>query len=174
MAVNVNQYRAAIGTFNNRSFITTKKYFYATETKPLILWFYFFFFFIFTVYIEKYRKNRFKSIILHFVATVFCFYHTWFYIQLVNLSGDVEKNPGPKSYSAQYLTICHWKLNNTAGLTPPSYAKRVEVLVFDKSYLPLKLNDIKYLHECKNFESETGGKIFIFLALYRSPSQNRD
>ena len=24
----------------------------------------------------------------------------------------LEKNPGLKSYSAQYLTICHWNLNN--------------------------------------------------------------
>ena len=32
MPVNVNQYRAAIGVFNNRSFITAKKSFYVTET----------------------------------------------------------------------------------------------------------------------------------------------
>ena len=32
MLVNVNQYRVAIGVFNNNSFITTKKPFYATVT----------------------------------------------------------------------------------------------------------------------------------------------
>ena len=37
------------------------------------------------------------------------------HIHLVNLSGDVETNPGPKSYSAQYLTICHWNLNSIAA-----------------------------------------------------------
>ena len=37
------------------------------------------------------------------------------YIRLVNLSGDVEKNPGPKSNSAQYLTIHYWNLNRIAA-----------------------------------------------------------
>ena len=36
----------------------------------------------------------------HFAYITFCLYH--------NLSDNVEKNPGPKSYSAQYLAICHW------------------------------------------------------------------
>ena len=31
---------------------------------------------------------------------------------MVNLGGDVKKNPGPKSYSAQYLPIFHWNLNS--------------------------------------------------------------
>ena len=36
---------------------------------------------------------------------------SYLHIHLVNLSDDVEKIPGPKSYSAQYLTICHWNLD---------------------------------------------------------------
>ena len=32
----------------------------------------------------------------------------WLHNYLVNLSGFAEKNPGPKSCSVQYLTICHW------------------------------------------------------------------
>ena len=35
MRVNVNQYRGAIGVFNNRSFITTKKSSYVTETNSV-------------------------------------------------------------------------------------------------------------------------------------------
>ena len=38
----------------------------------------------------------------------------------------------------------------------------------------MKLIDVKYLHECVNFELRIGGKICKFLSLYRSPSQNRD
>ena len=34
------------------------------------------------------------------------------YIRLVKLSGNVEKIPGPKSYSIQNLTICRWNLNS--------------------------------------------------------------
>ena len=52
---------------------------------------------------QKYRKNRFQLIVLPVSVPVFCFYHTWLYIRLVNLSGDVEKNAGPKSYSVQCL-----------------------------------------------------------------------
>ena len=43
------------------------------------------------------------------LVTVFCFYHTWIYIRLVNLSDDVEK------ISVQYLTICHLNLNSIAS-----------------------------------------------------------
>ena len=72
-----------------------------------------FFFLLFMLTVSfHYRKDRFKSIVLPPLGTNFCFYHTWLYIRLVNLSGDVEKNPGPKSYAAQYLTICHGKLNS--------------------------------------------------------------
>ena len=71
---------------------------------------------------QIYRKNRFKSIALPPLVTIFfffwffffCFYHTWLNIRLVNLSGDVEKNPGLKSYSEQYLAICDWNLNSIA------------------------------------------------------------
>ena len=34
---------------------------------------------------------------------------------VVKLSGDVKKNPGPKSYSEQYLTNFHWNLNSIAA-----------------------------------------------------------
>ena len=119
MLVNVNQYRAAIGVFNNRSIITTNKFFYVTETNIVrkmflpflaidtVVLIFFFFFMVTVSFHQKYRKNKFKSIVLPLLVTVFCFYHTWLYTRLVILSGDVEKNPGPKFYSAQYLTICH-------------------------------------------------------------------
>ena len=54
-----------------------------------------------------------------------------------------------------------------------SKAKRGGFLVYYKSYLPLKLIDVKYLDECINFELRVGEKICKFLFLYRSPSQNR-
>ena len=70
---------------------------------------------------QIYRKNRFKSIALPPLVTIFffwffffCFYHSWLNIRLINLSGDVEKNPGLKSYSEQYLAICDWNLNSIA------------------------------------------------------------
>ena len=49
---------------------------------------------------QKNRKIRFKLILLPLLIIGFCLYHIWLHIHLVNLSGDVEENPGPKSYSA--------------------------------------------------------------------------
>ena len=51
----------------------------------------------------------------------------------------------------------------------PSNPKRVGLLIYCKSYLPLELIDIKYLHEWINFELRIRGKICTFLSLYRSP-----
>ena len=67
---------------------------------------------------QKNRKIRFKLLPLLIIG--FSLYHIWLHIHLVNLSGylkktDVEKNTGPRSYCAQYLTICHWNLNSIAA-----------------------------------------------------------
>ena len=31
---------------------------------------------------------------------------------MIKLSEDIEENPGPKLYSSQKLSICHWNLNS--------------------------------------------------------------
>ena len=96
---------------------------------------------MFTVYFHQKRsKNRFKSVALPLLVTAFGFYHTWLYIWLVNLSGNAEKNPGPKSYSTQYLTICHWNVNSIAA---PNFIK-VALL---KAYLSVHNMDILCLFE---------------------------
>ena len=124
MPVNLNQYRAATGVFNNRNLITNKKFFYFRESNNvgMILFsainvmVFFFFFFMFAVSVhQKNRKNRFKLIFLPLLIIEFCLYHIWLHKHLVNLSDDVEKNPGPKSYSAQYINNCHWNLNSIAA-----------------------------------------------------------
>ena len=61
---------------------------------------------------HKNRKIRFKLILLPLLIISFCLYHIWLHIHLVNVSCDAEKNSGPNSYSAQYLTIFHWNLNS--------------------------------------------------------------
>ena len=124
MPVNLSQYRAAIGVFNNRNVITNKKFFYFTESTSVgmnlflainvMVFFFFFFMFVVSMH-QKNRKIRFKLILLPLLIIGFFLYHIWLHIHLVNLSGDVEKNPGPKCYSAQYLTVCHWNLNSIAA-----------------------------------------------------------
>ena len=75
-----------------------------------------------------------------FQLPFFAFTTLKLYIQFVNLSGDVEKNPGPKSYSAQYLTICHWNLNNVA-------AHNLIKVTLLKVYLSVHNMDIVFLSE---------------------------
>ena len=36
----------------------------------------------------------------------------WYFSRLLELSGDIEFNPGPKPDSSQSFSICHWNLNS--------------------------------------------------------------
>ena len=56
----------------------------------------------------------------------------------------------------------------------PFKNKRSGVCVYYKNFLPLRVLDIQYLHECINFELKIGDKLCNFVALYRSPSQTQD
>ena len=56
--------------------------------------FLFFFLFVVSVHQEN-RKITFKLILLLLLIIVFCLHQIWLYIHLVNLSGNVEDNPGP-------------------------------------------------------------------------------
>ena len=46
--------------------------------------------------------------------------------------------------------------------------------IFCKSFLPLRVCNIRLLDECINFELKIGDKLYRFVALYRSPSQTWD
>ena len=131
----------------------------------------------------------------------------WHVFYLINLSGDIEENPGLKLSSSQKLCICHWNLNSIAAhnfikvslliaynsihkydiiclsetyldsstvlgdvsIEIPGYnllrsdhssnTKRGGVYVYYKSYLPLKLLNMKHLQECLNIEFSIGKKI---------------
>ena len=61
------------------------------------------------------QKIKLKFLLLPLLIIGFCLYQIWLHTHLTNLSGNVEKNLGPKSYSMQYLTICHWYLKSIAG-----------------------------------------------------------
>ena len=75
-----------------------------------------FFFFMFVVSVhQKNKKNIFKLVLVHLYVIGVCLYHIGLHIHVVNLRSYVEKNPGPKSYPAQYLAICHWNLNSIAA-----------------------------------------------------------
>ena len=71
---------------------------------------------------------------------LFFLYYHWLFTRLIKTSGDVEENPGPKRYSAQYLTICHWNLNSFA-------AHNFIKVALLKAYLSLHEMDIICLSE---------------------------
>ena len=39
----------------------------------------------------------------------------WYFFRLLELSGDIEFNPGPKPDSSQSFSICHWNLNSMSA-----------------------------------------------------------
>ena len=39
----------------------------------------------------------------------------WVCSILITLSGDIEKNPGPKPSSCDTFSICHWNLNSISA-----------------------------------------------------------
>ena len=55
----------------------------------------------------------------------------------------------------------------------PSNTERGGVYIYYRNYLPLKVLNIQYLHECINFEIRIGGKLCRFVFLYRSPTQSQ-
>ena len=41
--------------------------------------------------------------------------HIWICSILVALSGDIEKDPGPKTSSCDKFSTCHWNLNSISA-----------------------------------------------------------
>ena len=39
----------------------------------------------------------------------------WYLFRLLELSGNIELNPGPKPDSRQSFSICHWNLNSMSA-----------------------------------------------------------
>ena len=62
---------------------------------------------------------------------------------------------------------------NLARCDHSTNTKRGGVCVYYKSYLPLKVLNMKHLQECLNIEFSTGKKFCRLISLYRSPSQNQ-
>ena len=56
----------------------------------------------------------------------------------------------------------------------PANGKHGGVCMYYKNYLPLKVLDIRFLHESIAFELQIGDKLCSFISLYRSPNQSYD
>ena len=54
-------------------------------------------------------RNHLSNIFLIFLV------YLLYQFRLVKLSGDIERNPGPKPSSSKNFSICHWNLNSIAS-----------------------------------------------------------
>ena len=52
--------------------------------------------------------------------------YIYFYSCLIELSGDVEKNPGPEFKPYQNFSICHWNFNSIAA---HNFFKKIQSLI---------------------------------------------
>ena len=68
-------------------------------------------------YVSKISTKLYISIFLLFNIFLGVLVCSW----LIILSGDVEVNPQPKNNVSEYLSICHWNLNNISAQTIPNY-----------------------------------------------------
>ena len=57
-----------------------------------------------------FHKVRLQLITLLYSVTIVNY--VWYFFRLLELSGDIEFNPGPKLGSSQSFSICHWNLNS--------------------------------------------------------------
>ena len=67
-------------------------------------------------------------------------YHIWLFPRLTHLSGDIEKNQGPKKDISQTFSIVHWNLNS---LATHNFTK----VVLLKAYLSVQRFDIFCIFE---------------------------
>ena len=62
------------------------------------------------------RRVNFNSLTFSYIFQVLNFQsHLYFYSRLTELSGDVEKNPGPNSNPDESFSICHWHHDSIAA-----------------------------------------------------------
>ena len=152
MPVSICQYRGAVGVFYFRISGQIKPLFLVINAKNtckldmaltvkfsiLIL--------LFFLIIKLLSKNRYhfkyKPLCHCFYILVLILYlnKIWLFGHLADLSNDIEKNPGPKSYKDQNLSICHWNLNSICA---HNYIK-VNLL---RAYLSIHKFDIICLSE---------------------------
>ena len=70
-------------------------------------------FFLFPI-TRMFRKVRLQLITLLYSVMIVNVMLSYFF-RLLELSGDVEFNPGPKPDSIQSFSICHWNLNSMSA-----------------------------------------------------------
>ena len=131
MLVSLAQYRGEIGLFYNRviapdlccMFSITNFMFLLVKNLPMLLLGFALFISLLLRQFSDFSKLQSQSKfiitslnkIVFFTVAMILTDNLWHVFCFVNLSGDIEENPGPKHNSSQKLSICHWNLNSIAA-----------------------------------------------------------
>ena len=108
MGINIFQYRACIGMFNQYKFSShTIIIFQTIPLLYIIVWVLIYFLILLKSCLNflSFSLKRSRNILL-----LQLFFYLWY---IRSLSGDIETHPGPVSTNLQSLSICHWNLNST-------------------------------------------------------------
>ena len=156
MPVNASQWRMEIGNFNNsisnslcdcvfylsKSLMVIAYLLYAVLFKHIVN-----LTFVLAIFNAFFRtKNNiiiylgrilYWNILSSFVSNI------WYCKCLLQLSGDIELNPGPKPNSCKSFTICHWNLNSitfhnfikVSLLTAYNSIHKFDIICLSETYL---------------------------------------
>ena len=132
MSVSLSQYRGTIGMFNNifankrcstNSICYRRKMQSCDFGSTMILFILLHAFPILIGFLKKITRQNMLMVHINKKCLINCvylflswsyFYHIWLFLRLMHLSGDIEKNPGPKKESnIKNLFICSkiWHLH---------------------------------------------------------------
>ena len=130
MAVSLSQYRGTVGMFNNtfankrcvKSSICYRRKMRSCEFGLTVILFILLHAFpILIGFLKKIPRQNMLMVHINKKFLISCFYlfwscsylyHIWLFPRLRRLSGDIEKNPGPKKDFSQMFSIGHWNLNS--------------------------------------------------------------
>ena len=91
-----------------------------------------------TTYLDTLHAVSIFTIRFSFICIFYGSIHIWIYTHKINLSGDIEKNWGPRPSSSQKFSISHENLNN---ITAHCYVK----ISLSKTYLLIHKVDMIWL-----------------------------
>ena len=154
MPVNVSQWRMEIGNFNNsisnslcdyvsylsKSLMVIACLLYAVLFKHIVNWT-----LVLAIFNAFFRTrvniiNIYLGRILYWKILSSFMSNIWYCECLLQLTGDIELNPGPKPNSCKSFSIYHWNLNsihshNFIMLTAHNSIRKFDIICLSETYL---------------------------------------
>ena len=156
MPIDIFQWRRQIGNFNNRSSFSRCTIFLDFSIMSLFKLLIKFLCCIMSIVLILLLRIL---TVITFCKSVICIYsrHILYFSLLanylcqlwlcklhINLSGDIELNPGPKSNSCENFLVCHWNLNSISAHNSVSLLN---------AYTPLHSFDLMFIRDIFGFKN---------------------